>query len=111
MLRPDQYEENEEALDNGFYKTETPIAYDVTAILPASLESFYLHGTYEDVDWAMLKTILDPRSPELPNLAKVYFTKSFNLHTNEVEEMWGNTHPPRSKFDHPLYSLFDGNEF
>ena len=73
-----------------------PLDFDITSILPPSLERLYIHGLYGDFtkgQWEGFKKSLTNLEVTLPNLKKLRIQRSDR--TTGVNEVIGNAkHPP-----------------
>ncbi len=81
---------------------------DIAAILPDTLESLFLEGVYDDVDWSALTELFNSTVSPLPNVTKMCFRKYEEYWSNKPDHVLSNTNLSPDHYLRPVKELFDG---
>ena len=111
MLRPENDGKVvDETLELGGHTTcnNSMLDFTVTSILPPSLESLFLDGVFDSVDWNTLAALPEITQPVLKKLTKFCFRKYDGYWSNVPDQILNNTGLPPDQYLKPLKALFDG---
>ncbi len=109
MLRPQRGEDHvEKAQTLGTETTGKNIMLesDIAAILPHTLESLFLDGVYDDIDWSALTELFNSTVSPLPNVTKMCFRKYDDYWSNKPDHVLSNTSLTSDHYLKPLKQLF-----